>query len=78
MPYKSKKDLPDSIKDNLPPHAEEIYKEAFNSALKQYTDPKKRRGKDDLETVASKVAWAAVKKVYKKDNMSGNWVKKTS
>lgn len=44
MPYESKSDLPDSVKDNLPSHAQDIYEEAFNSAWEQYEDPSERRG----------------------------------
>jgi cation transport regulator ChaB len=36
MPYKQITQLPDNVKNNLPKHAEEIYKEAFNSAEEQY------------------------------------------
>jgi cation transport regulator len=36
MPYANRSELPDSVKDNLPPHAQGIYKEAFNSAWDQY------------------------------------------
>jgi len=32
MPYGRLEDLPDSVKDNLPKHAQEIYRAAFNSA----------------------------------------------
>lgn len=32
MPYRSKQELPDSVQHVLPAHAQEIYKEAFNSA----------------------------------------------
>jgi len=38
MPYKTLNDLPDSVKDNLPHHAKEIFKEAFNSASEEYKD----------------------------------------
>lgn len=65
MPYKSLKDLPDQVKDNLPHHAQEIFKEAFNSASKEY----------DEEETAFKVAWSAVKNDYEK-NDGGEWVKK--
>ena len=50
----------------LPAHAQEIYKEAFNSAFEEYKKPEKRRDDDDREEVAHKVAWAAVKKKYAK------------
>lgn len=74
MPYHSISDLPASIKDHLPKHAQEIFKEAFNHAWEQYSDPSKRRGDDSREEVARKVAWAAVKKYYHK-KADGKWVK---
>lgn len=64
MPYRSINELPESVKDNLPKKAQEIYKEAFNNADKKYKD----------EVTAHKVAWSAVKKEYKKKE--GRWVKK--
>jgi cation transport regulator len=74
MPYETIEDLPDSVKDNLPKHAREIYKEAYNSAWEQYKDPDDRRGDASREETAHRVAWAAVKKTYEKDN--GRWTKK--
>src|SRR5215211_4388960 len=50
MPYKQITQLPDNVKNNLPKHAQEIYKEAFNSAEDQY-------GEEDR---AHRVAWSAV------------------
>lgn len=76
MPYKNLSDLPDSVKDNLPKHAQEIYRAAYNSAWDQYKDPKERSGDDDRETVAHKVAWSAVKEKYEKHN--GHWSAKKS
>ena len=32
MPYDQLTDLPERVRDHLPKHAQEIYKEAFNSA----------------------------------------------
>lgn len=69
MPYKSIEDLPSSVRDNLPTHAQEIYKEAFNSAYDEYAE----RGPEGREETAHKVAWTAVKKKYKKDEQSGKW-----
>lgn len=69
MPYKSIADLPDSVRDNVPKHAQEIYKEAFNSAYDEY----KERGAEGREETAHKVAWSAVKKKYRKDEKSGKW-----
>jgi len=73
MPYDKKEDLPDRIKENLPKHAQDIFKEAYNHALEEYKDPNKRRDDSTLEEVAHKVAWAAVKNKYHKDDKSGEW-----
>jgi cation transport regulator len=76
MPYKTIGDLPDSIRNHLPEHAQEIYLEAFNNAWEEYSDPKKRRGAESREVVTHKVAWAAVKKLYEKDEKTGVWKRK--
>ena len=65
MPYKQITQLPDNVTNNLPKHAQEIYKEAFNSAEDQY-------GEEDR---AHRVAWSAVEQKYEK-NDKGNWVEK--
>jgi cation transport regulator len=74
MPYDSIQELPDSVKSSLPKHAQEIYKEAYNSAWDDFSDPEDRRGDQSREEVASKIAWSAVKQSYKKEN--GEWQKK--
>lgn len=76
MPYDSKSDLPDSVKNVLPAHAQEIYLEAYNSAWDQYDEPEERRGNSSREETAHRVAWAAVKQKYEKDEKSGNWKEK--
>ena len=75
MPYESKSDLPDSVKNNLPSHAQDIYKGAFNSTWEQYDDPSERRGDQDREETAHRIAWAAVKRTYVKGE-DGRWRKK--
>lgn len=62
MPYTSINELPDSVRHVLPDHAQEIYKEAFNSAYEEYAQPSDRRGDTDHEETAHRVAWSAVKK----------------
>ena len=74
MPYEKLADLPDSVQDKLPRHAQEIYLAAFNSAWDQYQSPEDRSGDDDRETVAHKVAWSAVKQKYEK--RGERWVAK--
>jgi cation transport regulator len=44
MPYRTDAELPPGVKDNLPAHAQDIYREAFNSAWQEYQDASKRRG----------------------------------
>lgn len=66
MPYNKASDLPKNIKDVLPKHAQSIYMKAFNSAYSEYEDPKKRRGDEDRDEFAYKVAWNAVKNTYEK------------
>ncbi len=73
MPYTTTKDLPEGVRDNLPKHAQEIYLAAYNSAWEEYKDPKDRRGEASIEETAHKVAWAAVKQKYQKDDNSGRW-----
>ena len=75
MPYDKKSDLPEQVQDNLPSHAEKIFKEAYNNAYEQYKNPDDRDGDDSREEVAFKVAWSAVKQKYEK-NENGDWVKK--
>lgn len=68
MPYAHRTDLPDSVRDSLPDHAQDIFKEAFNHALEEYGNDEER---------AFRVAWGAVKKSYHK-NDDGKWVKGAS
>lgn len=76
VPYKTINELPDSVQSVLPKHAQDIYKEAFNSAYAQYVDPKERRGDEDREETAHKVAWSAVKKSGYQKGSDDKWHKK--
>lgn len=67
MPHASIQDLPPSVVRHLPDHAQEIYRAAFNSAWAGYAD----RGAMREET-AHRVAWAAVKHLYRKQG--DRWV----
>ncbi|MEA4906296.1 MAG: cation transporter [Chloroflexi bacterium] len=67
MPYSDLKDLPDSVKDHLPRHAQEIYRAAFNSAWEEYHHDEER---------SHRVAWSAVKNDYEKDDRTGRWKNK--
>jgi cation transport regulator len=76
MPYKSNDELPDSVRNSLPEHGQEIYRKAFNAAWDEYKNPEDRKGDDSREEVSHKVAWAAVKNEYYKDD--GEWVRDKS
>jgi cation transport regulator len=76
MPYKTNADLPESVRNVLPKHAQEIYLEVFNSAWDQYDQPEERRGDSSREETAHRVAWAAVKRKYQKDDKSDTWKEK--
>ena len=60
MPYRSNADLPPSVRNNLPGHARDIYREAFNNAWRAHA------GEKDREQRAHMIAWAAVKRSYVK------------
>ena len=66
MPYKVNSDLPESVQNVLPSHAQAIYREAFNSAYDEYKSPRDRKGDASREETAHRVAWAAVKQKYEK------------
>jgi cation transport regulator len=67
MPYGTTGDLPPSIR-RLPPHAQDIFLAAFNAAWRTYAD----RAPEAQEEIAYRVAWAAVKKGYRKSG--DGWV----
>jgi len=56
MPYRRNDDLPPPVRRALPDHAQDIYRAAFNSAWEQYGG----------DAVAHRIAWAAVKRKYRK------------
>ena len=63
MPYNNNADLPDRVKDHLPQHAQDIFREAFNHAFSEYNNDEER---------AFRVAWSAVENKYEKGD-SGQW-----
>jgi cation transport regulator len=68
MPYGTITGLPASVRNNLPVHAQEIYREAFNHAFAAHA------GEQDQEARSHRIAWAAVKRKYVKDR--SKWVAK--
>lgn len=68
MPYASNDDLPLPVRRHLPPHAQEIYRAAFNRAYATRTDDPHR------DEAAHRIAWAAVKRTYVKAKDSELWI----
>lgn len=66
MPYLSNADLPPSLRNKLPPHAQDIYRTAFNNAYENHAD------NPIEEADAHNIAWAAVERFYVKEG--GEWV----
>jgi cation transport regulator len=68
MPYRTNSDLPVPVQKHLPAAAQTIYRESFNHAWQTYRkDPRQ-------EEIAHRVAWAAVKRSYRK--IGESWVPK--
>lgn len=74
MPYDSIADLPDTIKENLPKAAQEIYQGAYNSTWEEFDTSKERQDDASKEDICHLAAMNAVEEEYKKEN--DHWVKK--
>ena len=61
MPYKTNAALPERVRRHLPPAAQTIYRNVFNSAWDRY-----RKSSSRYEEIAHRSAWAAVKRGYRK------------
>lgn len=68
MPYSTVADLPPAVRHALPEHAQSIYRHAFNHAWERYHDHPER------ESVAHRIAWAAVKRTYQK--VDSAWIER--
>jgi cation transport regulator len=66
MPYQTNSDLPSPVRSHLPPHAQDIYREAFNHSFASHA------GDERQEEIAHRTAWAAVKRSYVK--LGDHWL----
>lgn len=64
MPYSHRSELPESVRNVLPDHAQDIFKDAFDNAWDEYHHDEQR---------SFAVAWSAVKKHYHKNEKTGKW-----
>lgn len=62
MSYNTNNDLPDSVRNVLPEHAQNVFRKVFNNVYGEYE-----------EDICFKIAWKAVKRDYAKDPVSGKW-----
>lgn len=69
MPYRANSELPRNVRSHLPGGAQDIYRSAFNRAWDSYADDRLH------EQIAHRIAWAAVKRRYRKTD--GGWAKST-
>jgi cation transport regulator len=67
MPYSTNNDLPHSIRNHLPVHAQDIFRAAFNAAFHAHASEARQ------EEAAHRIAWAAVKRSYVKEG--DHWVR---
>jgi cation transport regulator len=71
VPYATTADLPPAVR-RLPPHAQEIFLAVFNNAWQTYAN----RCPQAREETAFRIAWAAVKKQFRKHGNA--WLPKES
>lgn len=70
MPYDTNDDLPPAVREHMPVHAQDMFRETFNNAWQHYGASQASQ----REAIAFRVAWSAVKRRYQK---SGDvWVAK--
>jgi len=60
MPIYRNSELPPSVRNHLPLHAQDIYRSAFNRAFADHEDDPRR------EEASHRIAWTAVKRCYVK------------
>ncbi|ANB77733.1 cation transporter (plasmid) [Paraburkholderia phytofirmans OLGA172] len=60
MPYYFNADLPAPLRNHLPGHAQDIYRNAFNVAYSAHA------GESRQEEIAHRIAWTAVKRSHVK------------
>ena len=60
MPYADNSELPPVVRAHLPERAQDIFRATFNAAYESHADD------PDRETIAFRIAWAAVKRRYVK------------
>jgi cation transport regulator len=71
--YASIADLPNSVQRQLPPEAQDVYRQAFNYAYMLYDDPEDRYDENSRLATCHAFAWGEVKKSFTRVG-SGQWM----
>ncbi len=66
MPYARNDELPASVRDHLPTHAQDIFRAAFNAGFDDH------KGDPRQEEAAFRIAWAAVRRSTTKSATHGS------
>lgn len=72
MPYQVNEELPLSVRNHLPTHAQDMYREAFNHAYAAHATDARQ------EEIAHRIAWAAVKRTYVKVGTQWRKIRRSS
>ena len=70
MRYENKSQLPPTIRDVLPEHAQELYLQAYRKAWDEYEEG---QGYLSRETMAHQQGYTAVRHEYVQDRGTGKW-----
>jgi cation transport regulator len=70
MIYSTVTELPKTIRDELPEHAQEIYRAAYNLTVEEHRAADHSEHK--LQEMADQAAWQRVKMEYEQDD-TGQW-----
>lgn len=66
MSYKSNSELPETVRENLPEHGQEIYRKAFNNAWDEYKEPSERKGDASRKRLLIRLLGMQLRKFMKK------------
>jgi cation transport regulator len=70
MRYENKSELPPTIRDILPEHAQELYLQAYQKAWDEYEEG---QGYLSRDTMAHQQGYTAVQHEYVQDEGTGKW-----
>jgi cation transport regulator len=70
MPYSQNTDMPSQVTTILSEHAQDIYRDAYNSAWDDYEELSDDGDDSKRDEAARGKAWDAVEKAYEKDEVS--------